>query len=156
MDDFLCGCEYCITVNKSQPLDIAGHMMRCHSERDSMLKLWRIMNEMKTLEIEEPEAMIKVPGRDTDNDKTIISDKTYVWTETEQFGSVYTATEHLQFDINQWLYIEGIEWVWSIANEPRYLYSYEYGWLYNMLYKNYRIYYWYDRRLWFLPEGAND
>ena len=36
MKDFLCGCEYCQTVNSGEPLDIAGHMIRCHSWREGM------------------------------------------------------------------------------------------------------------------------
>jgi hypothetical protein len=83
------------------------------------------------------------------------SHEDYSWKETEQFGWAYAATDQLQFDIDQWLYIDDLEWVWTMAGEPRYIYSYDYGWLYNRLYQNTRIYYWYDRRGWFLPMDIN-
>jgi len=152
MDDFLCGCEYCITVDRGEPLDIAGHLARCHSWRESVQKTMELMNRAKRPDVVvEPKPAVVERIQD---DRP--SHEDYSWKETEQFGWAYAATDQLQFDIDQWLYIDDLEWVWTMAGEPRYIYSYDYGWLYNRLYQDTRIYYWYDRRGWFLPKHIND
>ena len=150
LKDFLCGCEYCVTVPTQEPLDIGRHMVMCHSWRDATLKTMRIMEEMKQVEIEQQEPAIEVPsvvnGSGPQSDP--ITGKTYDWQHTEQLGVVFADVEHVQFDIDQWLYLDQIEWVWMLAHQSEFLFSYDFGWLYTQNYFGYRIYYWYDRRMW--------
>lgn len=103
--------------------------------------------------VEEKPANVTVTAAE-DDDRLPHED--YSWKVTEQFGWAYATTGQLQFDIDQWLYIDRLKWVWTIAGEPRYLYSYDYGWLYTRLYIDSRIYYWYDKRRWFLSKDINN
>ena len=153
--DFLCGCEYCKTVRTGEPLDIGSHMLRCHSWRVGMQKTIDLMNQTSrpNVVVEEKPANVTVTAAE-DDDRLPHED--YSWKVTEQFGWAYATTGQLQFDIDQWLYIDRLKWVWTIAGEPRYLYSYDYGWLYTRLYIDSRIYYWYDKRRWFLSKDINN
>jgi hypothetical protein len=73
---------------------------------------------------------------------------TYTWKEDELLGHVYSSSLRA---IDQWVYTEDFEWVWTISELENFLYSYEYGWLYITKYQCSRVVYWYDKRLWILP-----
>ena len=152
LKDCLCGCEHCVTVPTQEPLDIGRHMIMCHSWRDATLKTMRIMEEMRQAEIKQPEPIVEVPqvieqsSKRTDPETGI----TYDWQHNDQLGMVYADVEHVQFDVDQWLYLEHIEWVWMMGGQTNFLFSYDHGWLYTQNYFGYKIYYWYDRRTWCL------
>ena len=52
MKDFLCGCKYCETVDTGEPLDIGGHMIRCHSWRKGMQRTMELMRKTEQPKIE--------------------------------------------------------------------------------------------------------
>ena len=53
LKDFLCGCEYCVTVPTQEPLDIGRHMIMCHSSREATLKTLAIMEATKKPKLED-------------------------------------------------------------------------------------------------------
>lgn len=157
LKDFLCGCEYCETVSTSEPLDIGRHMIMCHSWRDATLKTMRIMEEMRQAEIKQPEPTIEVPeiieqsSTRTDPETGI----TYDWQHNDQFGMVFADVGNVRLDADQWLYLEHVEWVWMMGGQRDFLFSYDHGWLYTRDYFGYKIYYWYDRRIWCLSRDIH-
>ena len=157
LKDYLCGCDYCETVNVNEPLDIGRHMIMCHSWRDSTLKTMRIMEEMQEIRIDQPEPIVEVPEK-TEQSNTRTDPETgitYDWQHDDQLGMVYADVEHVQFDVDQWLYLEHIEWVWMMGGQTDFLFSYDHGWLYARYYFGYKIYYWYDRRTWCLSRDIH-
>jgi hypothetical protein len=148
MKDFLCGCEHCQTVDKGEPLDIANHMIRCHSWRKGMQKTLELMSETP-----KPKVKIKKKsggGGDTKSKKrSEVLNKDYSWKEDENYGWIYCAEKQTINILNTWIYSEHLGWVWPFT---KFMYSDKYGWIYNIKYKNKRIMYWYDRRIWLLPK----
>ena len=140
MKDYLCGCEYCVTVNPHEPLDIAGHMIRCHTQREGMMKTMEIMRQSKQPEVVVPE-----------KDEPVYAHDEFSWKETELYGWVFMEKEQTTINNDQWIFLDGIDWTWAPAGLDNYLYSYTFGWLYNRIYKQRRVIYWYDRRMWVLP-----
>ena len=158
MKDFLCGCEYCETVDTGEPLDIGGHLIRCHSWRKGMQKTMELMRktEQPKIEIEiraeQPnEIEENFLGETLDNVDNPYSD--YTWKETELHGWAYATTNQVNFNTDQWIHLEDLGWVWSIANPRNFTYSYDYGWIYTTIYQHSRVLYWYDRRRWILPKN---
>lgn len=168
LKDFLCGCEHCETVSKSEPLDIGRHLISCHSWRDATLKTMRIMEQMKKekeledqygIPIEDTLPSYAVPKKQetkieeifSEEPKTIHNDHT--WREHDLHGWNYSATAQNLPNSEGWIYREDIKWVWTFSDKENFLYSIDYGWFYAMRYQNYRLLYWYDRRYWLL---AND
>ena len=141
MKDYLCGCEYCETVNPHEPLDIAGHMIRCHTQRESMMKTMEIMRQMNQPEVVVPE-----------KDEPVYTHDEFSWRDTELYGWVFMEKEQTTINNNQWIFLDNTDWFWAPDGLDNYLYSYMHGWLYNRIYKQRRIIYWYDKRLWVLPK----
>ena len=169
MKDFLCGCEYCETVDTGEPLDIGGHMIRCHSWRKGMQKTMELMLQSQakldapTHQItDQPKIEIEIRaeqpneieenflGETLDNVDNPYSD--YTWKETELHGWAYATTNQVNFNKDQWIHLEDLGWVWSMANPRNFTYSYDYGWIYTILYQKTRVLYWYDRRRWLLAK----
>ena len=148
MKDYLCGCDYCNTVTPHEPLDIAGHMMRCHSQREGMLKTLELMREQK-----KPEVAIKPrsPSVVSAEPKPPIphGDK-YRWEELPLHGWVYTTPEPLSNHIDAWLYLDRLGWVWTFGKEKKFIYHEDHRWLYLRKFQGHRLVYWYDRRIWVL------
>ena len=151
MSDFLCGCSYCVTVDRGFPLDIANHMIRCHSWRKGMVKAIELMNQTPVPEIVVKKREDINPKEVEYNDVSPCID--YSWVETDLYGWSYIAPGQELFHRDEWVYLEDLKWVWLIAELEGYLYSYEYGWLYNTIYQRQRVIYWYDRRIWILSSS---
>lgn len=147
MDDFLCGCEYCITVDKGEPLDIANHMMRCHGWREGMRETMEAMKESQVPEVEVEKLQKKevtIDGR-KERDADF---KDYIWQEDELYGWTFSNFNNTSLNEDQWIYLEFLGWSWSPAFNRRFIYSYNYQWIYIDSYLNNKIIYWYDRRIW--------
>ena len=157
MNDLLCGCEYCETVDKGFPLDIASHMIRCHSWRLAMQRTMELMRQTEQPKIE-VEIRAEEPKKIEENflgenlTNEIDPYKDYTWKETELHGWAYATTNQVNFNKDQWIHLEDLGWVWSMANPRNFTYSYDYGWIYTILYRNSRVLYWYDRRMWLLAK----
>ena len=108
------------------------------------------MEEMRQAKIEQekPKVDVPIPEENTGPQVDPVTGVTYDWHDSSELGPVFSDVEHLQFDVDQWLYLEGIEWAWMMANQTHYLFSYDHGWLYLYKHMGYRLYYWYDRRMW--------
>jgi hypothetical protein len=158
MKDLLCGCKHCETVDTTFPLDLASHMMRCHSWRKGMQKTMELMRQTEQpkveveIRVEQPTEIEEIFPRETLEDE-IDPYKDYTWKETELHGWAYATTNQVNFNKDQWIHLEDLGWVWSMANARNFTYSYDYGWFYTILYQNNRVLYWYDRRRWILPNA---
>jgi hypothetical protein len=161
IQDFLCGCEYCVTVNTSEPLQVGRHMIMCHSWRESTMKTFQIMQEMKQqklnnekgIPIEETLPNIDIPQRDDppivkSEPQTIHND--YQWRVHEDHGWTYSTTSQHTLNIEGWLYREDLKWVWLFGDDREFMYSVGHGWFYSLNHNNHRLLYWYDRRYWLL------
>ena len=166
IEDFLCGCNYCESVNKHEPLDIGYHMTRCHTWSKSMQKTMKIMEERKPDPFgipardmlpdpsrknfsEEPNNVHKVDTTLKEPKLEIIYDPydDYEWRYIDNHGWTYSTT--IQSSTHDtWIYREDLGWVFSFGIEANFLYSEEYGWFYSMWYNDRYILYWYDRRYW--------
>ena len=172
MKDFLCGCEYCETVDTGEPLDIAGHMIRCHSWRKGMQRTMELMRQSQGNVNETMHQNQGIPDQpkievETRTEEPAIEEnfswenltneidpyKDYTWKETELHGWAYATTNQVNFNKDQWIHLEDLGWVWSMANARNFTYSYEHGWIYTILYRKTRVLYWYDRRRWILPKN---
>lgn len=163
--DFLCGCDYCVTVNTSEPLDVSRHMIMCHSWRDATMKTMKIMEEMKQQKIDDMQGehiqdtlpTFKVPERNDSTPivksepQTIHND--YQWRAHEDHGWTYSTTSQHTLNFEGWLYREDLKWVWLFGDDREFMYSVEHGWFYALRHNNHRLLYWYDRKYWLL---AND
>ena len=58
MSDFLCGCEYCETVDRHSPLNVGYHFSRCYSWKDSWAKSRQAM-----IDSQKPD--VGIPVKDT-------------------------------------------------------------------------------------------
>ena len=158
MNDLLCGCEYCKTVDKGFPLDLANHMIRCHSWRRGMQKTMELMRQTEQPKVE-VEIRVEQPTEIEENfswehlTNEIDPYSDYTWKETELHGWAYATTNQVNFNTDQWIHLEDLGWVWSMANPKNFTYSYDYGWIYTILYQNTRVLYWYDRRRWMLSKN---
>jgi hypothetical protein len=151
MKDFLCGCEYCVTVNRGEPLDIASHFMRCHSWRKGMQETIDMMRKSQVPEVRVEELQKKEKRKEedfTDEDKRDPSFGSYSWEEDELYGWIFSDFDGMSLNMDRWIYLEFLGWSWAPAFDKRLVYSYEYQWIYIDFYLNNRIIYWYDRRRW--------
>ena len=149
MEDFLCGCDYCQTVDKGEPLDIANHMIKCHSWRRGMEKTLELMSKTTKPEIKiEEKNHKKISIKNQQNSDPL--NKKYSWKESEELGWIYHTGEQAINILNTWVYAEDLGWVWTFA---KFVYSDKYGWIYNTKYKNRRVMYWYDKRMWMFPKA---
>ena len=147
--DFLCGCEYCKTVNPHEPLDIGGHMIRCHSWRKGMQKTMEMMNQTKKPEVikrEVPKENNAIKKENPENPQT--PNSKHKWDKDIDGAWIYSKQYSL---IDSWLYREDSGWFWAF-NKGTFLFSENYGWLYNYIFNKRRIFYWYDKRAWILPK----
>ena len=161
MKDFLCGCEYCETVDTGEPLDIGGHMIRCHSWRKGMQRTMELMRQSQGIP-DQPKIEVETRTEQPTIEQNFLGEnltneidpyKDYTWKETELHGWAYATTKQIDFNKDQWIHLEDLGWVWSMANARNFTYSYDYGWIYTILYRNSRVLYWYDRRRWILPKN---
>jgi hypothetical protein len=158
MKDFLCGCDYCETVDTGFPLDISSHMIRCHRWSKGMQKTMELMRQLEQSKVE-PEIHAEEPtGIEKSFSGENLADeidpyKNYAWKETELHGWVYATTNQANFNTDQWIHLKDLGWVWSIANPRNLTYSYDYGWLYTILHQNSRVLYWYNRERWIFPKN---
>ena len=166
ISDFLCGCKYCESVNKHEPLDIGIHFSRCLSRNQQFQKTMDILNESKPDPFgipardmlpdpsrknfsEEPKNVHKVDTTIKEPKLEIINDPydDYEWRYIDNHGWTYSTT--IQSSTHDtWIYREDLGWVFSFGIEANFLYSEEYGWFYSMWYNDRYILYWYDRRYW--------
>jgi hypothetical protein len=165
IEDFLCGCNYCESINKHEPLDVGYHMMQHQAYRDGLIKTMDIINRKPdpfgipvrdTLPdysrknfSEEPKNVHKVDTTIKEPKLSIIDDpyNDYEWRYIDNHGWTYSTT--IQSTTNDtWIYREDIGWVFSFGIEQNFLYSEEHGWFYTMRYIDRNILYWYDRRYW--------
>ena len=153
--DFLCGCEYCVTVPTQEPLDIGRHMIMCHGWRESTLKTMRVMEELKQQreQAEKKIEQLEQQPVEAENEQSQLDITNYTWAQDETLGHVFSEKSISMYEVDQWIYSEQLEWVWTMANVDNFIYSYNYGWLYVTRYKWYRGVYWYDRRIWKLAKS---
>lgn len=153
MKDFICGCEYCKTVNTGEPLDIGRHMIMCHSWREGMRKTIEIMNATKKPKIQD-RITTDIETNNQAQKTKIANEKEpnnnhHRWTQ-DNAGEWTFSDENYLLNNNGWIYKKNTGWLWSF-NRKTFLYSQQHGWIYNYLINNKSIYYWYDRRRWILP-----
>ena len=152
MKDFLCGCDYCVTVNTQEPLDIASHMIRCHSQREGMMKTIDLMRRMEQEKLDLEKKASQLEQSDTIKSIQQAITSTYIWSHHEIYGSIYSNPAQLSGSIDRWIYTKDFKWVWSVADLENFLYSYDYGWLYVTEYQWFRVVYWYEQKMWTLPQ----
>jgi len=169
MNDFLCGCDYCETVDKGFPLAIASHMIRCHSWRKGMQKTMELMRQSQgkldastyqtqgipteqpkiEIEIREEEPKIIEENFSRENLTNVIDPyNDYQWRQNEDHGWTYATTHQSTTTEDGWLYREDLGWVWTYTESRNFLYSEQYGWFYSMRYNDRNLLYYYDRRYW--------
>ena len=162
--DFLCGCDYCETVPAGEPLDISGHLIMCHSWRDSTMRTFHLMEKMKQqklndmhgVPIEDTLPKFNIPDKNETPEikretQTIHND--YQWRAHEDHGWTYSTTYQHTFNNEGWMYREDLKWVWLFGDNREFMYSLDHGWFYTFKHNNHRLLYWYDRKYWLL---AND
>jgi hypothetical protein len=152
--DFLCGCDYCETVDTGQPMHIGDHMIRCHSWRKGMAKTIELMNKTRKpelqdrnetqIELNKAEENLKIMNEIEPNKRK------HEWVQDNE-GEWTFSDENYLLNNNGWLYKESMGWIWSF-NKKIFLYSENYGWLYNYSFNNQKIHYWYNRRKWISPK----
>ena len=146
MKDFLCGCDYCETVNRQEPLDIGGHMMRCHSWKKGMQKT---MEEMrKGQDVKATPAITTPPPQKIPSPRSVVSPN-HKWQFNFTHGWVYSNPKEPLHLYSGWIYREDLKWVW-LFERNKFMYSPTHGWLFNLYYLNHSFIYWYDRRAWTL------
>ena len=159
--DFLCGCDYCVTVNTSEPLQVGRHMIMCRSWRESTMKTFQILQEMKQQNlsdehgtpIEDTLPQIQIPKKDEPpivESVTLTVHNDYQWRDHEDHGWAYTTTYQHTLQYEGWLYREDLKWVWLFGDSREFMYSLDHGWFYTLRHNNQRMLYWYDRRYWLL------
>ena len=148
MKDYLCGCEYCETVNAGEPLDIGRHMMLCHSWREATLKTIEIMNKTKKpkLKNKNKTKLNKTESNNQIANQNHPNEKEHEWRQDNTGDWVFSNL----LNKDGWIYREDAGWLWTF-NKKRFFYSEHYGWLYNYIFHQRRVFYWYDRRIWILP-----
>tara|TARA_Y100000592_G_scaffold98133_1_gene170445 strand:+ start:685 stop:1215 length:531 start_codon:yes stop_codon:yes gene_type:complete len=148
LKDFLCGCDYCVTVPTQEPLDIGRHMIMCHSSREATLKTMEIMRQTKKPKVKEKKEIAKSEQPKQESAiKEWEKQSEHQWKKDIDGSWLYSTSYHL---IDSWLYREDAGWLWSF-NKGRFFFSEKYGWLYNYMFRQRRLFYWYDRRVWILP-----
>ena len=160
MKDFLCGCDHCETVPSGEPLNISRHLIMCHSWRESTMKTFRLMEQMKLQDsqgvpVEDTLPTFEIPDRSTQPEQpvevdTLDTHADYQWRVDPDHGWTYSTTDQTTTTDDGWLYREDLKWVWTFGPDKKFLYSMDHGWFYNFRYQDQRLLYWYDRRYWLL------
>ena len=157
--DFLCGCDYCETVDTGFPLDISSHMTRCHSWSKGMQKTMELMRQLEKSQVEihayESRGIEESFSRENLPDE-LDPYKNYAWKETALYGWAYAQSNQANLNTDQWMHLKDFGWVWLIANTRNLTYSYDHGWLYTILHQNCRVLYWYNRGTWILPKNFTE
>ena len=148
--DFLCGCDYCNTVNAQEPLDISGHMIRCHSWKKSMEKTMEIMNQTEKPKIIKKEEQNNSLQNEIAN-YLESNNLNHEWSNDIDGSWVYLNNDSISQGLDSWLYREDLGWIWAF-NKNQFLFSERYGWLLNYSVARRRVFYWYDRRIWIFPK----
>ena len=152
--DFLCGCNHCVTVSTGEPLDIASHMILCESQREGMLKTIEIMNRTKKPKLPKLPKINNTETNKTMNKHSKQNKENFSWNK-DAYGDWQYSNQINQLNpADSWIYKPNIGWLWSF-NKNKFLYSERYGWLYNEVVNNKRIFYWYDRRKWILSRNLS-
>lgn len=161
--DLLCGCEYCKTVSRHEPLDIGEHMTRCHGWRKSYGKTMELMNQSKPdlLGVPARDKLPSLPKEDSENIHTISTEQNepemsvidnpyedYEWRYIDEYGWTYSTTNQSKLNESCWIYSENLGWVYKFGFIENYLYSETYEWVYVMDHGESHIIYWYDKRIW--------
>lgn len=107
------------------------------------------MNQSLIPEVEIEPRKVDIINNDEPEPVDIYKD--YSWKETELYGWAFATTNQTKFNADQWIYLEELKWVWSPGEMRHFIYSYDHGWLYNTIYRNKRVLYWYDKRIWAMP-----
>lgn len=152
--DFLCGCNHCATVSTGEPLDIASHMILCESQREGMLKTIEIMNRTKKPELPKLQETDKIKTNEDMTKHTKQNKENFSWNK-DAYGDWQYSNQVDQSNLtDSWIYKPRIGWLWCF-NKNKFLYSEKFGWLYNKVVGNKRIFYWYDRRKWILSRDLS-
>ena len=154
MKDFLCGCDHCVTVPTGEPLDIASHLILCHETRAGMLKTIEIMNRTKKPKLPKLPKINKTETNKTMNKHLKQNKENFSWNK-DAYGDWQYSNQINHFNsTDSWVYKPNIGWLWSF-NKNKFLYSEKFGWLYNQVVNNKKIFYWYDRRKWILSRDLS-
>jgi hypothetical protein len=100
-----------------------------------------------------PQPEVEIISRQETPKDINITNHQYNWSEDVLYGWVFSDSKQTAKHEDHWLYTENLEWVWVFEPHRNYSYSYRYGWLYTRIYKGTRVVYWYDKRLWKIPNA---
>jgi hypothetical protein len=155
LKDFLCGCAYCNTVSRHEPLDIGSHMIRCHSWQKGLQKTMEMMRQTKKpqIEIKKRAEAPPPPPKVIHSPKPLNLRTDYKWRLNPTHGWVYASTYQVVTSRSCWIYREDLRWVWLFGSQNRFMYSDTYGWFYNSTYLNRRVIYYYEQRRWTVPSA---
>jgi len=130
--DFLCGCDYCNTINPSQPLSIATHHMNCESFKKNkiMKKLMQAQSKKSTMQSTQPEQIKSMSLHDqlskSQQEKLNLEKKIQ---EKNNFISMLQQSS--KSFINGWIYEpEHFRWIYVSKSFAPYIYSEELGWIF--------------------------
>lgn len=144
--DFLCGCNYCNTINPSQPLSIATHHMNCESFKKNsiMRKLIEAQGKKNVMQSTQPESIKSLSLHDqlakSQQEKRNLEKKIQ---EKNNFISMLQQSS--SSFINGWIYEpKHFRWIYVSKTFAPYIYSEELGWIF--IKKEY--YYVYDKSQW--------
>lgn len=144
--DFLCGCDYCNTINPSQPLSIATHHMNCESFKKNsiMKKLTEAQGKKNVMQSTQPESIKSLSLHDqlakSQHEKRNLEKKIQ---EKNNFISMLQQSS--SSFINGWIYEpKHFRWIYVSKTFAPYIYSEELGWIF--IKKEY--YYVYDKSQW--------
>lgn len=126
-------------------------MMRCHGQREGMMKTLELMRATKKPKILEKKGEPLNLLEEKFNNEIKKNPEPRQWEKDIDGSWVYANSYKL---IDSWIYREDTGWLWSF-DKGRFLFSEKYGWLYNSVFRHRRLFYWYDRRGWVLPKDLS-
>jgi hypothetical protein len=112
-----------------------------------MEKTMELMNETKTPKVK-IKKINKSPEASADSKENDSTTSGYSWVEDDLYGWTYSSRAEINIELDKWVYLQNLGWVWSPSFNKSFIYSYIYGWIYVKRYLNYRVGYLYDRRIW--------
>lgn len=157
--DFLCGCDYCETINPTEPLDIGKHLVTCHGWRDSTRKTMEVMKQLNQPDphgVHVSETLPKPPEKQPEITETPIIITDYEWYEDDLYDEVFMDSKSTSSISNQWIYVDDLGWVWVLGEDKHFVYSADSGWLYNIKYNTHKIVYWYRQEEWFFSHELTE
>lgn len=144
--DFLCGCDYCKTVNPSEPLGVATHYAKCESLRKNQIikKLIQAKNKKDILSPTQQKQNKSISLHEqltqTQQEKRKLEKKI-----EEKNNFISMLQQSSSFFINGWIYEPNhFNWIYVSKTFAPYIYSEELGWIF--IKKEY--YYIYDKSQW--------